>query len=508
MSKIKGYCYLRLDSLIELANILAQQSDFQEILRLVTHKAANLLQAETALIMMINPQTNQTVKTIFTDQTTAQPNPYHFANTNISGWVIKNNQSLLSNNIQKDDRFRKNLFKKTPLKSVMCVPLQSEGSTMGTLLLINKVDSSPFTKEALSYLEKCATIVSPFLRNIQKIQEYFSPPLRTSALLDKYKNLGLLGKSRKHIELLQAIDAASRCDVRTILQGESGTGKELVAKAIHHLSARNSHHFVAVDCGAIPVNLIESELFGHVKGAFTGATTNRTGLLEEANQGTLFMDEIANLPLDLQAKLLRVLQENEIRPLGSNKTKKVDVRIVSATSVDLNKLVAERKFREDLYYRLHVYPIMVPSLNERSEDIPLLTNHFLTEFAKQQHKKIDMLHPDIIDYLQKKPWSGNIRELENFVERMVTLAPAKVKVLDTSILPKENQKEMQKLTSSHHEKTTLRALDQMISDYEYKIIFQALEKNNWNQSKAARALNISEQTMRYKMNKLGIRKNR
>lgn len=153
------------------------------------------------------------------------------------------------------------------------------------------------------------------------------------------------------------------------------------------MSSRSNYHFVAVDCGAIPGNLMESELFGHVKGAFTGATTNRTGLLEEANQGTLFMEEVANLHLDLQAKLLRTLQENEIRPLGSNKPKKKDVRIISATSVDLYKLVVEHKFREDLYYRLHVYPIIVPSLNKRSEDIPLLANHFLAAFTRQQQKK-------------------------------------------------------------------------------------------------------------------------
>jgi transcriptional regulator with GAF, ATPase, and Fis domain len=301
--------------------------------------------------------------------------------------VIKNNQSFLSNNIQRDARFRKNLFKKAPLKSAICVPLRSEGSTMGTLLLINKINSGTFGDDEVSYLEKYSNIVSPFLRNVQKIQEYFSPPLQTNALLEKYKNLGILGKSLKHIELLQAIDVASRCDVRTILQGESGTGKELVARAIHRLSSRSNYHFVAVDCGAIPGNLMESELFGHVKGAFTGATTNRTGLLEEANQGTLFMEEVANLHLDLQAKLLRTMQENEIRPLGSNKPKKKDVRIISATSVDLYKLVVEHKFREDLYYRLHVYPIIVPSLNKRSEDIPLLANHFLAAFTRQQQKK-------------------------------------------------------------------------------------------------------------------------
>jgi len=239
----------------------------------------------------------------------------------------------------------------------MCVALQCEGIVIGYLLVMNKCDGETFDEAALRLLEKMAAIAAPFLSNVPKIQEYFAAPLPEAALLNKYAPLGLLGKSKPFIELLKAVEAAAHCDVRVLLEGRTGTGKELVARAIHKLSERSAQPFIALDCGAIPPNLIESELFGHVKGAFTGATRDRTGLIAEANQGALFMDEIANLPLEMQAKLMRVLQEGEVRPVGSNRSHKVDVRIISASSLPLNDLVVQQKFREDLYYRLLVYPV-------------------------------------------------------------------------------------------------------------------------------------------------------
>ena len=203
----------------------------------------------------------------------------------------------------------------------------------------------------------------------------------------------------------------------------------MLARAIHTFSARNNKPFVAIDCGAIPLNLVESELFGHVKGAFTGATTDRKGLFAEADSGTLFIDEIASLPIDMQAKLMRVLQEGEIRPIGSNSTHKVDVRVIAAGSTSIRQLVDAGQLREDLYYRLHVYPIPVPSLRERQRDIPILANHFLSKFAGQQGKRAQAFHEEITDFMRIRPWPGNIRELENFVERLVTLCPPNMEIV-------------------------------------------------------------------------------
>jgi two-component system response regulator HydG len=382
----------------------------------------------------------------------------------------------------------------------------AEGIITGSLLLLNKLNGGEFSKSDFEYLKKFATIISPFVRNVNKIQQYFTTKIPDDALLKKYEAHGLIGKSKAFIELLNSIEASARCDVRVLLEGESGTGKELIAKAIHQCSSRVQNKFIAIDCGAMPTNLIESELFGHVKGAFTGATYNRKGLVEEANGGTLFMDEITNLPLDMQSKLLRVLQEGEIRLLGSNQTSKVDVRIISASSVSLRKLVEKKQFREDLFYRLNIYPISIPSLAERQKDIPLLADYFIKKFSDRQKKQIDSLHPDVVDFIQQRCWPGNIRELENFVERLVTLTPPDMKSFEENMLPSEFQKEFKKIKRVEKTEHTNLSLEESMADYEEKLIRKALIENDWNQSKAARVLDISEQTIRYKMQKLKILK--
>lgn len=490
--------------LIELASILENQNDFQEVLRLITQKAANLLEAETALIMMINPSTRGTVKTIFKEEKGVDSNQYKFIHIYFSGWVINNGNGFISEDVRNDPRFNKNLFKDIPLKSVMCVPLIAEGIIVGSLLLINKNKGSEFSKNDFKYLKNFATIVSPFLRNINKIQQYFTAPISKSGLLKKYEELGLIGRSKEFVELLTAIEAAAKCDVRVMLEGETGTGKELIAKAIHHCSSRSANKFIAIDCGAIPANLIESELFGHIKGAFTGAITSRTGLLEEANGGILFIDEIANLPLELQAKLLRVLQEGEIRPLGSNDTKKINVRIIAASSSSLRQMVTNKQFREDLFYRLYVYPISVPSLDERKEDITLLANHFLNKISLSQNKKAETFSEELLDFLKRRGWHGNIRELENFVERLVTIAKAEIKVLDQNILPVEFQNEFHEMKIVRSKQIFNKPLREILADHEKEVIEKVLIDCDWNQSKAARILEISEPSIRYKIKKFKI----
>ena len=493
----------KLDSLLELAMLLGQQNDFQEILRVTTKKVVSLCNSDFALIMMINPQTRKTVKMIHSEGDKNSKQKYDFVHTNISGWVIDNNCPFLSQNLKNDKRFRKYLFKDIPIQSVACVPLRTEGFIIGTLLLLSKNKEAPFSENDLYFLEKYASVVAPYLRNAQNLEQYFLAPISKDSLRLKYEAHGLLGKSEKFQELLQAIESAAHCDVRVLLEGNSGTGKELIARAIHNCSERNENKFITIDCGAIPEHLIESELFGHLKGAFTGAAKERKGLFEEANQGTLFMDEITNLPMDLQAKLLRVLQEGEIRPLGSNITRNVDVRVITAASVSLKELVTEKKFREDLYYRLMVYPIHVPSLEERQDDIPLLANHFLKLFTKQQNKVVETFHEKLTDFMKAHSWPGNIRELENFIERMVTLTSKDKKQIDIKMLPNEFRDEQDYVSNKSR---MTKPLNESLSDYEEKLIRQALMDHNWNQSRAARALDISEQTIRYKMNKLNISK--
>jgi transcriptional regulator with GAF, ATPase, and Fis domain len=500
------YLNVKSDALIELAQTLCHQNNFDEVLRLITQKAVSLLNAQIASIIMINPRTYQTMKTIFSEGKKAEERTYHPVHASISGWVLKNGRSFISEDIKSDSRFKQNVFKNIAVKSALCTPLCCEDTIIGVLILLNKNDTTEFKDSDLSYLEKLSGIVSPFLRNVQKIDSYFAPKITGEAIIKKYEAFGLIGKCKTFIELLQSVEAAARCDVRVLLEGKSGTGKELIAKAIHQCSERSKYRFIAVDCGAIPDNLMESELFGHVKGAFTGAGAERTGLFEMADNGTLFMDEITNLPLDLQTKLLRVLQEGEIRPLGSNSTRKVNVRVISAASVPLKELVHQQKFREDLFYRLLVYPIHVPSLEERQEDIPLLADHFLKQFAKQQSKKTERFRGEVIRFIMHHEWPGNIRELENFVERMVTLIPQNSRQIDIDIMPKEFLTELNQLKKHQHDFPVNKSLQERLKDYEKELIRHALIQHHWNQSSTASTLGIPESTLRYKMQKYKIKK--
>jgi transcriptional regulator with GAF, ATPase, and Fis domain len=288
----------------EFAKIMGQQTDFEEVLRLVAHNSAQFLKADLSLILMLNPDTRETVNTIMKDGQNIEQREYRDIRIHVGGWIIANHQSIVSPNIQQDERFIKGLFDKVPIKSVAGVPLIIEGIIIGALILLYREVADLNRQKTIQPLENLAAISVPFLRNTQKIRAYFDSTLPRASLLQKYKNAGLFGKSPRFIELLNAVEAAIKCDARVLLVGKTGTGKELVAKAIHRFSSRENGPFVAIDCGAISPTLLESEFFGHTKGAYTGAHSERQGLFLKADEGTLFMDEINNLPYDLQSKLL------------------------------------------------------------------------------------------------------------------------------------------------------------------------------------------------------------
>ncbi len=492
------------DRLLDLATVLGQQNDFNELIRITTLKAVEILRADIVSISVLNPSTQDTIKTIAREGREVDDKRVHLLQTNVVGWALKHKEPFFATDISADTRFAQGLFQNSTIRSVVCVPMHSARTISGHILAMNRIGSRAFDDRDRQVIQYLAAVAAPFLSNSQYLQKYFEAHLPESALLSRYEQMGLLGRSRKFKELLRAIDAAAQCDVRVFLEGKSGTGKELIARAIHRLSARGNYPFVAIDCGAIPTNLMESELFGHVKGAFTGASQHRKGLIEEADHGTLFMDEITNLPHDMQAKLLRVLQEGEVRAVGSNQTRKVDVRIVAASSRPVLEAVEGKTFREDLFYRLHVYPVAVPTLNERADDIPLLANHFLRQFAARQQKNAESFDPPMMRFIHDRRWAGNVRELENFVERLVTWAPPEVRSLDQTILPREFQKEFRLLSTTQPARTERKPLQRSLDEFEEQIIRAALSENDWNQSEAARALAISERTMRYKMKRLKI----
>jgi formate hydrogenlyase transcriptional activator len=232
---------------------------------------------------------------------------------------------------------------------------------------------------------------------------------------------GVVGRSAALREVLQLVDMVAATDSTVLLLGETGTGKELIARAIHDRSHREGRPFVKLNCAASPTGLLESEMFGHERGAFTGAITQKTGRLEAADQGSLFLDEIGDIPLELQPKLLRVLQEQEFERLGSTRTRKVNVRVIAATHRNLQQMILDKQFRSDLYYRLNVFPISIPPLRERAEDIPLLVRHFVRHFAKKMNKTIDAISDETMQALTRYPWPGNVRELQNIIERSVVI---------------------------------------------------------------------------------------
>lgn len=493
------------EKLFELGDVLSRQVDFEEIVRIVTQKSAQLLGAEFASVVMVNPATQETIKTIHKSPSTLHPSQISRLQNQVSGWILLNEQPLLSKDIKRDDRFKKAKLDDIDAASVIGVPLVIENTSIGSLLLFRKKGTSAFETDDLDGLLKISILAAPYLRTVEKVQQYFQVPLQADTLIGKYAQDGLIGRSDKFVALLKSIEAAARSDVRVLLEGETGSGKELVARAIHNHSPRANAPFVALDCGAVSQHLMESELFGHMKGSFTGATQDRKGLFQQADNGTLFLDEIGNLSADMQIKLLRALQTNEVRPVGSDVAYKVNVRVIAAVSTPLKTLVERGEFRSELYYRLFVYPISIPNLAERRADIPVLANHFLKRFAEEQNKKVELFHPDILRYMKVRPWTGNIRELENFIERLVTLCGPNVKQVTGKVLPADLRDEYQKLRFSTLPNNRY-SLQETLAEYERDLIVQALEQSQWNQSEAARILQIAEGTLRYKMKQLGIKK--
>ncbi len=314
-----------------------------------------------------------------------------------------------------------------------------------------------------------------------------------------YSFHNIIGKSKVMEEVFETIAKVMDTDSTVLIQGESGTGKELVARAIHYEGKRKRFPFVAVHCAALPDTLMESELFGHEKGAFTGATERRIGRFELAHRGTLFLDEVSEMSVNVQSKLLRVLEEKEFMRVGGTKPVKVDVRVITATNQDLEKKVKEGTFREDLYYRINVVPIYIPPLRERKEDIPLLVEHFLKKFTREVKSTVKEISPEALEILMEYSWPGNVRELENTIERLVVLVRDSEVILPEH-LPENIRPARKKVGISLSEK----GLEETINEIERDLIIQALNKTNWVQTKAAKLLGTTRRILKYRMDKLKI----
>jgi len=381
--------------------------------------------------------------------------------------------------------------------SFLCVPIAFKGESIGVLSADRIFKDKDVTiDEDIRVLEIVASIIGQYVtlwkhfRESELEREHLKLQLK-----GKYSLPNIIGASDKMQEVFESVHRVSDSKATVILYGESGTGKELIAKAIHYMSPRSKRSFVKFNCASIPEGLLESELFGHEKGAFTGAIAARKGRFELADGGTILLDEVGDLPLNLQPKILRVLQEREFERVGGEKTIKVDVRLIAATSRNLEDLVSKGRFREDLFYRLNVVPIFMPSLRERREDIPLLAEFFLRKYNKENHKTVS-LSPDTLRILVDFNWPGNVRELENTMERLVVMSGS------NTIRPPDLPMSLKLPT--HDELVQKESLRAGIEDIEKSSILDALEKTGWIQARAARMIGITPRQIGYKIKKYGL----
>jgi DNA-binding NtrC family response regulator len=359
----------------------------------------------------------------------------------------------------------------------------------------------PFTPDEVSIVVKKAIEKKNLvLENIYLRQE----------LQEKYGFHNIVGKSKNMQEIYRIIAKVAMTDSTVLIYGQSGTGKEIIARAIHFNSPRREKQFVPVDCAVLSENLLESELFGHVRGSFTGAISTKPGLFEVADGGTVFLDEVGNISLAIQAKLLRVLQEREFTPVGGTKTKKVDIRLIAATNKDLEKLIKEETFREDLYYRLNIVPIYLPPLKERQDDIPLLSVHFLKKYAEEMGKTVKGFTPEAMERLMRYPWPGNVRELENVIERTIVMIENDEMVrVEHLILPGQQEKQELRehipMTSEELKEIKKQIRERAVEEVEKAFVLSALERHNWNVTRAAEEVGMLRPNFQALMRKYNLR---
>jgi Nif-specific regulatory protein len=489
-----------LSALLEVSRVLNSSFDIGKNLFRTMRVLGEFLEMERGSIFLLDEQTKE-LKIVAAHGLTKEQidrGKYRMGE-GIVGRVIEKGSPMIIPNLGDEPSFLNKTGSRIDKNGIsfLCVPIKFKGDSIG-VLSVDKIfrDRGIAIDEDIRVLEIVASIIAQYVilwkhyRESEKEREHLKFELK-----GKYSLPNIIGTSDRMKEVFEAVHRVADSKATVILHGESGTGKELIAKAIHYMSPRVKMPFIKFNCASIPEGLLESELFGHEKGAFTGAISARKGRFELADAGTLLLDEVGDLPLNLQPKILRILQEREFERVGGEKTIKVDVRLIAATSRNLDELVAKGKFREDLFYRLNVVPIFMPSLRERREDIPLLVDFFLRRFNEENNKEIS-ISPEALRILIDYNWPGNVRELENTVERLVVMSGKNI--IKSSDLP-VNLK-----LPSPDEVMKRESLKAGIEDIEKSSILDALEKSGWVQAKAARMIGLTPRQIGYKMKKYGL----
>jgi len=498
----------RLRFLLDVNNMLVSQLDYQSLLEAIREAVNRVIDAEHIGVGLCVPESGQ-VRLDFAYNKThgfSRPDITFPQDRSIAGLTLARGAATVFLRSELEDREwdGATLMKEHGIESVCCVPLVSRNGPIG-VLYVGSARKDAFSQNDVTLLGYTSVQIAMALQNARTYEEVTD---RNAHLVDEkqyferelHKEFAqIIGTSVALRRVLKSVKTVASTDSTVLLLGETGTGKEAIAHAIHNLSLRRDRTFVRMSAAAIPANLIESELFGHEKGAFTGATARRIGRLELADQGTLFLDEVGDIPAEIQPKLLRVLQEREFERLGSARTQRVDVRIVAATNRDLVEMVEDGSFRSDLYYRLNVFPITIPPLRERVDDIPALALHFAQQCSRRMGREVPSIAEDVMATLKRWSWPGNIRELQNVIERAVILSGSSL------VLPPQDVQPMTRRAVSG----TKPASTSTFHEAERDAILRALRDSGGvvgGPTGAAARLGLNRTTLHSKMQRLGIQR--
>ena len=477
------YAYTPIDQLKAISSWVSSVQDLDKLLQLIIESATGVVLAEAASLLLLDPKTDSLYFKVATGAKGEAVKEFKVkVGQGIAGHVAKTGHPLLIADAQQDNRWMRQISDSIDYetRSMACVPLKINNSTIGVVQVINKRDDTQFTQADMAVLEEFSSLAALAIGSARSLEQV------RKENLDLKKELGekhqIIGKSITLKKVLEDAQKLSRTKTTALIQGESGTGKELLARLIHRESPRKNKPLVVLNCAALPETLLESELFGYEKGAFTGAAGRKLGKFEAAHEGTLFLDEIGEMAPGMQAKLLRVLQEGIFYRVGGNTPITVDVRVLSATNKKLKKEVEEGKFREDLYYRLNVVQLNIPPLRERLEDVPFLAGHFLDVFKKETGLSDLTISEVAMDKMSRYAWPGNIRELRNAIERAVVMGDGR------TIVPEDLP-----IAASLPKFAGLKVgltLEEALNKFKKEFILLNLKQTSGNRSKAAKIMDI------------------
>lgn len=528
----------RLAQLNELANAFARRLELEELIPFVFERCREILGAAGVSLALYDNERNELYFPYVSERDAdAGRKLAEFrlpADLGVAGSVFKSGRSELIADVRHDPRHYSGVDQKTGTVtgSMLAVPLISADKRLGVIEAVRRSGQPSFSAADLAVLERLAGPIALALDNADRFSRIKDSAERLRAevgslrreIARKDRFSEMIAASPAMNEVFTLMEGAALSDINVLIEGETGTGKELVARAIHRTSTRVDGPFLAINCAAVPEGLLESELFGYRRGAFTGALEDRPGLFKAATGGVLFLDEIGDMPTQMQAKLLRVLQEGEVTPLGDTRAQKVDVRVISATNRDLEAAIASRSFRSDLYYRLAVFTIRLPPLRDRREDIPLMAVRFLEIAARRHRKRINGFNPEVIDLLTRADWPGNVRQLMNEVERAAALAREGESITlrhlsrdlinavadrsisaDAPVGAAATRSRRGSRANDRPASAALQPLEDALAAYEANYLAEALTRHNGNVSRTAIALGISRVTLQKKMKEYRLR---